>query len=258
MKTSLKLDHGMQLWKNWPSPKLQKLQTNYEDFLNLTSKYIFQALDKNESFIQKLSQRGCTQKEIITVTGDMMFGGIETVVSLLSFSLYQLAKNPQVQEKLHQEIIQIKDLTQIDKLPYLNAVIKETLRLNPPAALVTRKVSNEFIMGNYEFPPNVNFVLCHYHMGTSEKYVKNPDDFSPERWIRNSGNHEKFHPYLVKPFGHGHRVCIGKSIALMEVGIFLVKTLNEYRVEWHYDDIQMKSQLVMVPSLPLKFKFVER
>ena len=260
MRTSLQLDHGMQSWRYFRSPTLKSLQNDYQDFLTLTFKYIEEAMQNKpeKGFLQTLHQRGCNQKEIFTVTGDMMFGGLETVVSLISFSLYQLAKNPSAQEKLYQEIRHVEDFTKVDKYPFLRAVIKETLRLNPPAGVVTRQIQTPMTIAGYQFPAGTCFVLCHYHMGTCAKYVSNPTSFIPERWIRTEEHYEKLHPYLIKPFGHGHRVCIGKSIALMEVGIFLIKTLQTYRVEWNYSDIEMKSQLVMVPSLPLKFKFTER
>ena len=239
MQKYLQLDHGMQLWRYFKTLGLQSLQKDYQDFLTLTSKYIDEALQNTtqKSFLHTLHQRGCSQKEVYTVTGDMMFGGLETVVSLISFSLYQLAKNPETQDKLFQEIKTFQDFTKVDKCTYLNAVIKETLRLNPPAGVVTRQIQDPLNLAGYQFPSKTCFVLCYYHMGTCGKYVSNPTSFVPERWIRSDSKYEKLHPYLIKPFGHGHRVCIGKSIALMEVGIFLIKTLQSFKVEWTYPDI---------------------
>lgn len=179
--------------------------------------------------------------------------------------MYQLAKNPEVQEKLYAEIKKELpnqdsklDLKALDRMPYLKATVKEALRTNPPAGGMARILKEPLELDGYQMPGNVVYVFCHYLMGMSERYVDNPKVFMPERWLRSNEASNPIHPFLILPFGHGPRMCVGKRFAEQEISIFLAKIIQHFTVEWHHPDLGMVTETITKPDSPLRFRFVDR
>ena len=142
-------------------------------------------------------------------------------------------------------------------MPYLRAVLKETMRTNPAAPGMARIIPHPMELRGYQFPADTVFVFNHYHMGNSSRYINEPEKFQPERWLR-SGEVDKMHPFLILPFGHGPRMCVGKRFAEQEVKIFLAKIIQNFSVEWHHPDLGMITETITKPSAPLKFTFKDR
>lgn len=149
------------------------------------------------------------------------------------------------------------DTKALDRMPYLRAVIKETLRTNPPAAGMARILPKPFELNGYQCPANTTYVFAHYQMGTSPRYVKEPEVFKPERWLRD-GSEKEIHPFAILPFGHGSRMCIGRRFAEQEVSIFLAKIIQHFSIEWHHADMGMITETITKPSVPLRFTFKDR
>ena len=145
----------------------------------------------------------------------------------------------------------------LDRMPYLKAVLKETLRTNPAAPAMARILPQPFELNGYKIPENTVYVFSHWHMGNSPRYINEPEKFKPERWLRSELS-DKVHPFLILPFGHGSRMCIGKRFAEQEVNIFLTKILQNFKVEWHHEDMKMITETITKPSLPLRFTFRDR
>ncbi len=87
-----------------------------------------------------------------------------------------MAKNPEVQEKLHQEVLthlptksSKLNKNALDKMPYLRAVIKETLRVTPPVTVMARVIDEPLDLGGYKCPPNVLYGTAHYFMSNSDR-----------------------------------------------------------------------------------------
>ena len=95
-------------------------------------------------------------------------------------------------------------------------------------------------------------------MSNSNIYVKNPDKFLPERWIKLSPEFEEYHPFISLPFGHGPRMCVGRRFAELEFYVLLLKLIQNFKVEYHHDNIGFISAFISKPDKPLKFCFVER
>lgn len=192
------------------------------------------------------------------------FSGIDTSSHLGAFAMYQLARNPQVQEMLHAEVSKELphkssklDLKALDRMPYLRATVKEALRTNPPAGAMARILKEPLELDGYEVPENAVYVFCHYIMGMSDKYVDSPKQFMPERWLR-TNEPNPIHPFLILPFGHGPRMCVGKRFAEQEISIFLAKIIQNFKVEWHHGDLGMITETITKPDSPLRFKFIDR
>ena len=82
------------------------------------------------------------------------------------------------------------DIKSLDRLPYLRAVLKETMRTNPAAPAMARILPQPFVLNGYQIPENTVYVFTHYHMGNSSRYIENPEKFMPERWLRSDPNNQ--------------------------------------------------------------------
>ncbi|KAH8723926.1 cytochrome P450 46A1 [Phaeosphaeriaceae sp. PMI808] len=167
-----------------------------------------------------------------------MTAGTETTGTLLSGITYILTQNPEVMQKLATEVrskfASSDDLTMdaIMGLPYLNACLKEALRVYPPVPtglphLTPRAGST--ICGHF-VPPGVTVCATQYSMYKSARNFKDPLSFIPERWLGD----ERFaldHRSVVQPFAYGSRDCLGKNMAYHEMRLVLANVVYNFDFE---------------------------
>ncbi|XP_032665497.1 uncharacterized protein LOC116841545 [Odontomachus brunneus] len=182
------------------------------------------------------AERELTIEEMTAQAFVFFLGGFETSSTAMSFIAQEIAANPDVQEKLRQEIDDaLKNSTgkvsyeTINHLEYLEAVINETLRMYPPIFMVER-----LSVKDYELPPTLPgekpFILKKgipvwapvYSIQHDEKYYDDPEKFRPERFLGNNTYHNT--PYFV-PFGLGPRMCIANRFAMLEIKVLLFHVL---------------------------------
>ena len=156
-----------------------------------------------------------------------MSGAGATTAHLLSWIGTLLASHPEKQNRLRTEILDslgatgAPDLTEIEKLPYLTAVVNEGLRLYPPAPYLIRK---QFAKKGER---SSFFMFSVWAIHRDPKVWKDADQFVPERWL---GDHSIPEGSFI-PFGLGPRVCIGKRFAMTEARIILAEMLRRFRLE---------------------------
>ncbi|KAF3857063.1 hypothetical protein F7725_008922, partial [Dissostichus mawsoni] len=155
----------------------------------------------------------------------------EVYTSVTELLLGGSTRDGGAQERLHREVVSVcPDLQEpnsddLSRMPFLKAVIKETLRLYPVVPGNGRFVSEEeVVVGNYWFPKKTQFHLCHYSLCHDEDQFEDAELFKPERWLRGDSSRSKsrtesytHHPYSFIPFGVGVRGCVGKRVAEMEM-----------------------------------------
>ena len=107
----------------------------------------------------------------------------------------------------------------LPRLPYLDAVIREALRLYPPAYAFGREVVEPFQLGGYTMPVGAQVLVSPYAMHRKPESFPEPDRFLPERWL--SGSARSLPRFAYLPFGGGHRICIGSHFAQMEAALVL-------------------------------------
>jgi cytochrome P450 len=159
------------------------------------------------------------KKAAIVMASDMLLAGVDTTAVAVSNILYSLAKNPEKQEKLREEILKIlpeknSKLTtdNMKNLPYLRAVIKETFRTRPVVAGSARCLKTNTVLAGYEVPQGTHVVMpAHIEMANPKQYPQ-PEKFIPERWLRDNTDascpHAKTaNPFSFLPFGFGARMC---------------------------------------------------
>lgn len=148
----------------------------------------------------------------------VLIAGHETTANALSWTLYLLANNKTELEKLKQAT---KDLSLIETVSNdaLASVIKESMRLYPPAWISDRVALQDDVYRNFTFPKGSIIILFYYGLHRDEKYWENPDSFMPQRFVKENEDKRKLKAYY--PFGGGPRLCIGNNFAMAEMAIFL-------------------------------------
>jgi cytochrome P450 len=161
----------------------------------------------------------------------LLFGGHETLTSALTSFCLLLAQNPDVMAKVRaeqQQLPAIEPLTleQLKQMTYLEQVMREVLRLVPPAGGVFRKVINACEFGGYEIPKGWSVLSEITQTHQDSQLYPEPERFDPDRF----SSERSAKPFSYVPFGGGLRECLGKEFARLEMKLFAAKMVREY--EW--------------------------
>lgn len=164
----------------------------------------------------------------------LYLAGHDTTAILLSWMFYLLSQHPAVIAALRREWSNrnnpaLLNYEAIKSFPLTNAVIKESLRLYPPAYILGRQTTQAINIGGYHIPKGAPVVVSPYVLGRLQSVFESPDRFLPERWL-NDDAHKLEKAFL--PFGGGPRICIGDRFAQMEAAIILMAILRHYDPEY--------------------------
>ncbi|KAM8977394.1 25-hydroxyvitamin D-1 alpha hydroxylase, mitochondrial [Pelodytes ibericus] len=211
-----------------------------------------------------LAQEKIPMKSIYGNVTELLLAGVDTISSTLSWSLYELARHPDIQSSLHAEIMDvlkgepIPSATDVARMPLMKAVVKEVLRLYPVIPGNARVVADRDIqVGEYTIPKKTLITLCHYATSRDENVFKDANEFHPDRWLKKDESH---HPYASIPFGFGKRSCIGRRIAELEVYLALARILTHFEVKPEYPGSTVKpmTRTLLVPEKEINLQFLER
>nr|XP_019959630.1 PREDICTED: sterol 26-hydroxylase, mitochondrial-like [Paralichthys olivaceus] len=220
-----------------------------------------------------LSSEKLTRSQIYITLTELLLGGVDTTSNTLTWTLYHLARDERAQELLYRQVNSVcpnkrePTTDDLSRMPYLKAVIKETLRLYPVVPGNGRYVTeNEVIVGDYWFPKKTQFHLCHFAVCHDEATFPNPEQFTPDRWLRSvtSGwlpqSLNKHRPYSYIPFGVGVRACVGKRLAEMEMHFALSRLMQHYKVkpEEGATIVHPKTRVLLIPEKPINLRFLPR
>ncbi|MFJ2967680.1 cytochrome P450 [Streptomyces collinus] len=167
--------------------------------------------------------------EILTLA----VAGTETTASVLSWALYELARNPAVEARVLAELDDVLGerpvaLDDVARLPYLNRVITETLRLHHPGWLVTRRTTEETRLGQWTLPAGTELAYCQHALHRDPERFPDPLTFDPDRW--NDAAQEP-PPGAFLPFGDGKHKCMGDRFARTEMVTAIATILRSVRLE---------------------------
>jgi cytochrome P450 len=162
-----------------------------------------------------------------------LLAGHETTALALTWTWYLLAQHPDVERKLHRELdgVLAGRLPQFSDLPqllYTERVIKESMRLYPPAWSLARTVISDFVLRGYEIPAGANVVMSQWIMHRHPAYFPDPEKFDPDRWLTVAA--QKLPRFAYFPFGGGPRQCIGSSFANMESVLLLASIARAFKL----------------------------
>ncbi|XP_030834094.1 cytochrome P450 3A9 [Strongylocentrotus purpuratus] len=176
-----------------------------------------------------------TDEEVFAQVLIFFTAGAETTTTLLGFIFYALSMNPDIQEKLINEVDEVTPsrdsvgYSSIATMPYLDQVVCETLRLYPPAGISNRMCNETFVHNGLMIEKGTQVFIPVYTIHRDPDYWPEPEKFDPDRFTKEAK--AKQHPFAWQPFGAGPRNCIGMRFALMETKMAVVRTLQNYRFE---------------------------
>ena len=162
--------------------------------------------------------------------------GHETTALTLAWSLYLCAFDPAVQDRLAEEAQRvlnggIASAATVDDLPFTEQVVKEALRLYPPAAFISRTAQDADTLCGREILPKDTVMLPIYALHRNRLLWDHADYFDPDRFAPG----KEYDRYQFLPFGDGPRICIGMQFAMIEAKIILATLISRFRfelVEW--------------------------
>jgi cytochrome P450 len=173
-----------------------------------------------------------TETEIRDQVVTFIVAGHETVASALTWTFALLAENPEVMRLLQAEADAVlggnaAQFADYQRLPYARAVIDETLRLYPPAWLITRNSLGDDSLGGYEVPEGSLIIMSPWLLHRHPGVWANPDRFDPQRFIDGEIDRSAF-----IPFGAGPRQCIGRDFAYVEAVLLLSSLVAHFDLEY--------------------------
>lgn len=278
LDAAVKVELGIRTWKLYKTKVYRELEDVHNNHIKVFQEVVEEASmslaeakssgDPNRSLTileAYLNTEGLSKTDVSTMIIDLVFGGVDNVSTTLAFFLYALAKNPDCQEKLQEEIDRIVGsqdgvLTseQINEMTYLYRSFKESMRMHNIAYATARNTLKDEVYHGYHIPEGTMMMVLNDCITMNEKYFERPTEFLPERWNRDRPLGQ-IHPYSSIPFSFGKRMCIGKRIAMQEMSAFIIRLLQQYTVTLDQNvQLEVKSDLLLKPAFELPFQFVRR
>ena len=268
--------NNQQNWKDSKEEKSESVVAYVDTLLDLQ-------LPMGDGVDQK---RKLTQGELVTLCSEFLNTGTYTTSTALQWILANMVKYPEIQSKLYEEIVgvmgpappprrsgeemgiglKVVKEEDVQRMPYLKAVVLEGLRRHPPVHFVLpHSVRDEVELEGYVVPKNatINFMVA--DLGWDPKVWKDPMEFKPERFIIMnkddvfdiSGNKE----IKMMPFGAGRRICPGLGLAMLHLEYFVANLVWYYEwkgVEGEEVDLSEKQEFTVVMKNPLKARISPR
>ncbi|MEL6181082.1 MAG: cytochrome P450, partial [Myxococcota bacterium] len=246
------------LWA--PTPRLWGLRRAIHNIDKLMYRIINQRRSSSESDGNDLlgtllaacddDGTGMTDQQLRDETITLFLAGHETTAIALAHTLTLVSKHPQVERKLVAELDAVLNgrlplATDVQQLPYTEQVIKEGMRLYPPAWITGREVREDIHIGGVFISKGSQVIMSPWVVHRDPRFFPNPEAFDPDRWATD----RKLPRYAYFPFGGGPRVCIGNHFAMMEAILVMAVVMQRYHLE-----LLPGERLELVPSVTLRAK----
>jgi cytochrome P450 len=179
--------------------------------------------------------RGMTDQQARDEAMTLLLAGHDTTAAGLSWVWYLLARHPEVEARVRHELEEVvgerlPTAADVHRLKYTEMVIKETLRLYPPAVGVfARQAVSDVEIAGYLLKKGSIVHILSYLVHHDPRWFPDPDRFDPERFA--PGNVEKLPQFAYFPFGGGPRVCIGNTFAMMEMTLIVATVLRRFHLD---------------------------
>ncbi|KAI8035722.1 hypothetical protein M5D96_011472 [Drosophila gunungcola] len=185
----------------------------------------------------KLDGRALKEREIIEEISTFIFTGHDPIAAALSFTMYTLSRHSAIQQKAFEEQQRIfgnnlsgeADLVCLDKMYYLEVIIRETLRLYPSVPLIARTNRKPIDINGTKVAKRTTVIMCLIAMGYNEKYFDDPCTFRPERFENASGN-VGIEAFKSVPFSAGPRRCIAEKFAMYQMKALLSQLVRRFEI----------------------------
>ncbi|KAG9477549.1 hypothetical protein GDO78_002769 [Eleutherodactylus coqui] len=204
-------------------------------------------------------------EELYANMTEMLLAGVDTTSFTLSWATYLLAKNPQIQQTVYNQIVEnlgkdvVPTAEDIPRVPLVRAVLKETLRLFPVLPGNGRVTQEDMVLGGYLIPKGTQLALCHYSTSYDKEYFSAAEDFQPSRWLRH-GYLDRVENFGSIPFGYGIRSCIGRRVAELEIHLVLIQLLQKFEIRTSpkTQSVLPKTHGLLCPAGAINVRYTDR
>ncbi|UPV75520.1 cytochrome P450 [Halorussus limi] len=179
-----------------------------------------------------------------------LFAGHETSALTLTYVWDLLSRNPEAEARLREEVDAVVDerptVEDVFEFEYAEAVVREAMRLYPPAHEIRREPAEEVTFGDYAVPEGSMLVLPTWVLHRDDRFWDDPEAFRPSRWL--DGESRDRPEYAFFPFGGGPRRCIGQQFAMTEAQLVLATMADEWTIEREYGDLDLSAAVTLQPK----------
>ncbi len=204
---------------------------------------------------------GMSNQQLRDEAVTMFVAGHETTALVLTWCLRQLALHPDWQAKVRAEVQEVlpdgpRTAEDARALPITTAVIKEAMRLHPPAWAIGRENTEDTVIAGRPVKKGTQLVVSQWVMHRDERWFPRPETFDPQRWL--DGLEATLPRFVYLPFGGGPRVCIGNHFAMMEAIVILATLLKDRGVEPVGDmSLSLIPSVTLRPAHPVRLRWVD-
>ena len=191
-----------------------------------------------------------------------LFAGHETTSLALSYAVFALAQRPEVADRMRAELADVVGESRpaaadVRRLDYTERILKETLRLYPPAYVLFRQPTRDVVLGGYRVPEGTQLTLPAFRLHTDPRWYDDPETFRPERW---TDEMEAGLPdYAYFPFGGGPRHCIGMRFAMLELHLVLATLVQSWEFELVSDpELEFTAAATLQPEEEIRVRVRNR
>uniref|UniRef100_A0A182MJS7 Cytochrome P450 n=1 Tax=Anopheles culicifacies TaxID=139723 RepID=A0A182MJS7_9DIPT len=210
-----------------------------------------------------------TDTDIREEVDTFILGGHDTTATSISWTLFLLGTEPSIQERVLQEIEHVMGgdserwptMRELNEMRYLEACIKEGLRLYPSIPIIGRRLTEDVRLTDHLLPAGTNAVIVVYQLHRDPAVFPNPERFNPDHFLTDASDvSTKRHPFAYIPFSAGPRNCIGQKFGALEAKAVLASVLRRYRVEAvdRRENLTLYGELVLRSKGGLKIRITKR
>ena len=226
-----------------------------------------------QAIVRQMESNGkYTEEDLAEIVKIMLSAAVDTTSSPMSWNLYHVAVNQDVQSKLYDELQTVfakegeinENFLHPNTTPYLHAVVRESHRITPatPVPLAKENSLHDVEIHGTTIPKNSKIMFDSYSLGVDPKMMENPLEFNPERWLDAAVGSRKGtpaeildHPFFKTPFSHGSRKCPGSRVAQNEILILLSQIVLDWKVTAPphvkgFEDMESTMSGLVVPKMP--------
>ncbi|MFF8787501.1 cytochrome P450 [Streptomyces sp. NPDC015125] len=263
--------------REWPTPANLRARAATDELNALCDRIIAdrraasgaatEAADEGDDLLSLLAAAGNDEDGSLDATEVreqvliFLLAGHETTATSLAFTLHLLARHPEEQQRVREEIDRVlgertPTAADLDRLPYLTQALKESMRLYPAAPVVSRRAVAATEIGGYRIPAGADVVVAPWVTHRSPELWEDPERFDPRRFAPE--REAERHRYAWFPFGGGPRACIGQHFSMLESVLALAVLLRAYELEAVDREVPVAAGITLQATGPARVRLRPR